>query len=75
MYLPCISQVLLGLTFPCLAYVRLRNTPTNRPSTVNQRKIVAWAIIIGSLALIPTCLVVAASEVATHAANAIEQTR
>ena len=57
-FLGSTAAVLLGLTFPCFAYVQLRQTPTTRASTVGQRKALAWVIVVGSLALIPACLLV-----------------
>ena len=62
-FLGSTAAVLLGLTFPCLAYVQLRQTPTTRASTVGQRKALAWVIVVGSLALIPACLLVATANV------------
>ncbi len=61
-FLGSTAAVLLGLTFPCVAYVRLRRTPSTRESSVPQRKAVAWLIIVGSVLVIPACLVVATSE-------------
>ena len=56
------AAILLGLTFPCIAYISLRQTPINRPTSVPQRKAFAWFIVVVSVALIPACLVVATSE-------------
>lgn len=59
---------MLGLTFPCLAYVKLRRTPTHRPSTVGQRKAIAWFIIGVSTLLIPACLTMTIINMATRPA-------
>ena len=56
------GAILLGLTFPCLAYVKLRRTPTTRDSSVGQRKFVARSIIIVSVLLIPACFFVTVEE-------------
>ena len=68
-FLGSTAAILLGLTFPCLAYVQLRKTPQNRPTTVSQRKAIAWAIIICSVLLIPACLGVATMDVLNTHAN------
>jgi len=56
------GAILLGLLFPCVAYVRLRKTPTTRTTSVPIRKAFAWLIILVSVPLIPACLVVAVRE-------------
>ena len=56
------AAILLGFTFPCVAYIRLRQTPSTRATSVRQRKVVAWFITILSLLLIPTCLTVTTVE-------------